>query len=129
AFKGRLMDNTLYVGLSRQMVLRRHMDIIANNIANADTTGFKVESLMQATDPQTRAFTLGGPKELKFVTAEGVARNFGQGNLRRTDAPLDLSIEGEGFFKVTAAEGERYTRDGRFRTDDAGRITTQAGQP
>jgi flagellar basal-body rod protein FlgF len=41
------MDNALYVGLSRQVVLRREMDIVANNIANLDTNGFKVESLMQ----------------------------------------------------------------------------------
>ena len=45
------MDNSLYVGLSKQMVLRREMDIVANNIANAETTGFKVESLMEKTDP------------------------------------------------------------------------------
>ena len=54
------MDNAVYVGLSRQMVLRREMDIIANNIANIDTNGFKVESLMQKTDPGYPAVTLGG---------------------------------------------------------------------
>ena len=49
------MDNTLYVGLSRQMVLRRELDLVANNIANADTTGFKVESLMQSARPSASA--------------------------------------------------------------------------
>ena len=123
------MDNALYVGLSRQMVLRREMDIVANNIANADTTGFKVESLMTKEQPGPPAFTLQGPRPIKFVAADGVARDFGQGGLHRTDAPLDLAIEGQGFFKVTSKEGDRYTRDGRFRTDDTGRLTTQAGQP
>jgi flagellar basal-body rod protein FlgF len=122
------MDNALYVGLSRQMVLRREMDIVANNIANADTSGFKVESLMTKEQPGPPAFTLQGPKPVKFVAADGVARDFGQGGLRRTDAPLDLAIEGQGFFKVTTKDGDRYTRDGRFRTDDLGRLTTQAGQ-
>ena len=122
------MDNALYVGLSRQMVLRREMDIVANNIANADTSGFKVESLMTKEQPASPAFTLQGPKPVKFVSANGVARDFGQGGLHRTDAPLDLGIEGQGFFKINTAEGERYTRDGRFRTDDLGRLTTQAGQ-
>lgn len=122
------MDNALYVGLSRQMVLRREMDIVANNIANADTSGFKVESLMTKEEPGPPAFTLQGPKPVKFVAADGVARDFGQGGLRRTDAPLDLAIEGQGFFKVTTKDGDRYTRDGRFRTDDLGRLTTQAGQ-
>jgi flagellar basal-body rod protein FlgF len=122
------MDNALYVGLSRQMVLRREMDIVANNIANADTSGFKVESLMTKEQPGPPAFTLQGPKPVKFVAADGVARDFGQGGLRRTDAPLDLAIEGQGFFKVATKDGDRYTRDGRFRTDDLGRLTTQAGQ-
>lgn len=123
------MDNALYVGLSQQMVLRREMDIISNNIANLDTTGFKVESLMLRTDPRAPAFTVGGPRPVKFVTADGVARDFGQGALRRTDGPLDLAIEGQGFFRVTGLDGERFTRDGRFRTDEIGRLTTQAGAP
>lgn len=121
------MDNTLYVGLSRQMVLKREMDIVANNIANADTSGFKFESLMTKEMPGAPAFTLGGPRPIKFVAADGVARDFSQGGLRRTDAPLDLAIEGQGFFKVTTKNGDRYTRDGRFRTDDTGRVTTQGG--
>jgi flagellar basal-body rod protein FlgF len=123
------MDNALYVGLSNQMVLRRQMDIVANNIANADTTGFKVESLMTKTTPAAPAFTQGGPKPVKFVTADGVARDFSQGALQKTDAPLDVAIQGQGFFKVTTKAGDRYTRDGHFRMDDTGRITTQAGDP
>lgn len=121
------MDNTLYVGLSRQITLKREMDIVANNIANADTTGFKFESLMTKETPAAPAFTAGGPHPVKFVSADGVARNFGQGGLRKTDATLDMAIEGQGFFKVTTKAGERFTRDGHFKTDDTGRVTTQAG--
>jgi flagellar basal-body rod protein FlgF len=121
------MDNALYVGLSRQMVLKREMDIVANNIANADTNGFKFESLITRETPGAPAFTAGGPRPIKFVSADGVARNFSQGGLRRTDSPLDMAIEGQGFFKITTKAGERYTRDGHFRTDDTGRVTTQAG--
>src|SRR5258705_13987535 len=121
------MDNALYVGLSRQMVLRRQMDIVANNIANVDTTGFKVESLMTKEAPGAPAFTLQGPRPIKFVAADGVARDFGQGSLRRTDSPLDLAIEGQGFFNVTTKDGERFTRDGRFKTDATGRLATQNG--
>ena len=122
------MDNALYVGLSRQMTLRRQLDIVANNIANADTTGFKAESLMMETAPRAPAMTQGGPKPVKFVLDSGVARDFTPGALRRTDAPFDLGIEGMGFFKVTTPEGERYTRDGRFRMDDTGKLTTQDGR-
>lgn len=123
------MDNALYVGLSRQMMLRREIDIIANNIANADTAGFKVESLMTKTESRQSAHAPVGARPVQFVVADGVARDFGQGALRRTDGPLDMAIEGRGFFKVAAQEGERYTRDGRFRTDQQGRLTTQAGAP
>ncbi len=123
------MDNAAYIGLSRQMVLRRELDIIANNIANQDTTGFKVESLLHKTDAQAPAMTLGGPKPVKFVVGDGIARDFGQGQLRQTGGTMDLAIEGQGFFRIQADEGERYTRDGRFRTDDIGRLVTQQGQP
>ncbi|CAN7233567.1 flagellar basal-body rod protein FlgF [Phenylobacterium sp. LjRoot219] len=121
------MENALYVALSRQMVLRRQMDIVANNIANADTAGFKVESLIEKTDPAAPAVTMGGPQPVKFVSADGVARDFGQGALRRTDAPLDLALEGKGFFQVSGADGPRYTRDGRFTLDETGRLVTQGG--
>jgi flagellar basal-body rod protein FlgF len=123
------MDNALYVGLSRQMVLKRQMDIVANNIANADTNGFKVESLMTKEVPGPPAFTLEGPRPIKFVGDDGVARDFGQGSLRRTDAPFDVAVDGKGFLKVNTKGGERYTRDGHLRLDDTGKLTTQGGDP
>ena len=62
------MDNALYVGLSRQMVLKREMDIVANNIANADTNGFKVVNLMAKEVPGARRRSPpGGPRPIKFV--------------------------------------------------------------
>jgi flagellar basal-body rod protein FlgF len=121
------MDNALYVGLSKQMILRRELDVIANNIANADTNGFKFESLLTKEDPAAPAMTMGGPRPVKFVSAGNVARDFSQGSLRRTDSPLDVAIDGKGFFKVSTKAGDRFTRDGHFRTDDTGRLTTQAG--
>ncbi len=123
------MDNALYVGLSRQIVLKRQMDIVANNIANTDTNGFKVESLMTKEVPGPPAFTLEGPRPIKFVGDDGVARDFGQGALRRTDAPFDVAVDGQGFFKVTTKAGDRFTRDGHLRLDETGKLTTQAGNP
>lgn len=123
------MDNTLYVGLSRQIVLKREMDIIANNIANADTTGFKVESLITREQDGPPATTFGNSRPVKFVGEDGVARDFSEGSLKRTDATYDLAIEGQGFFKVTTKNGDRYTRDGHFRTNDQGVVTTQGGDP
>ena len=123
------MDNALYVGLSRQMTLRRELDIVANNIANANTAGFKVEDLMVRTEPGSPARTLDGGSPIKFVLDDGVARDFGQGVLTKTGGDFDVAIEGQGFFKVSTASGERYTRDGRFTMGPEGKLTTQGGAP
>ena len=123
------MDNTMYVALSRQVTLRREMDIIANNIANTDTTGFKVEMPMVRVDESDKARMVDGPKSLKFALDDGVIRDFTQGALRTTGGTFDLAIEGQGFFRVQTDAGERYTRDGRFTLSPDGRLTTQAGDP
>lgn len=124
------MDNTLYVGLSNQLLLERELDIAANNLANVNTTGFKVEQLMATPDPATPPTPPGGaPAMILFVADNGVARDFSQGPLQQTDAPLDLAIMGQGFFQVQTANGTRYTRDGRFAKDNQGRLVTQGGDP
>jgi flagellar basal-body rod protein FlgF len=124
------VENAAYVALSRQMTLRRELDIVANNIANADTTGFKVEQLMVGEEIGQRARNHGIRGGASFVMDHGVGRDFGQGALRQTSRPLDFAIEGEGaFFTVEAANGEAYTRDGAFTLDPEGRLTTQGGLP
>jgi len=121
------MDNTMYVTLSRQMVLHRELDIVANNIANADTAGFKLEDMMTRADQAAPAKTVGLNAPVTFVMDDGVARDFKQGALNATGAPLDLAIDGKGFFTVNTAGGPRYTRDGRFKLDETGKIVTQDG--
>ena len=121
------MDNTTYVGLSRQMTLRRELDIVANNIANADTAGFKVENLTTETEQRAPAKDAQVPHAARFVLDSGVARDFGQGPLKTTSNELDVAIEGDGFFSVQTPDGERYTRDGRFRLDTTGQLVTQSG--
>ena len=121
------MDNVMYVGLSRQMTLRRELDVLSNNIANADTAGFKVESLMVETEARNLPAEAGGRAPVKFALDSGVARDFGQGALKQTMAPLDLAIEGQGFFQVAAPEGTRFTRDGRFGMDAQGRLVNASG--
>ncbi|WP_269716226.1 flagellar basal-body rod protein FlgF [Caulobacter sp. NIBR2454] len=124
------MDNSLYISLSRQMTLRRELDIVANNIANADTAGFKVEDLLVRTEASSEARTADGPRSIKFVIDDGVMRNFGQGPLRKTNGVFDVAIEGQGFFTVQGPPGEqRFTRDGRFTLNPEGVLVTQSGVP
>jgi flagellar basal-body rod protein FlgF len=122
------MDNTLYVGLSRQMTLQRALDVTANNIANVDTAGFKVESLTVLTDPETPA-AAPATQPIQYVLDHGLARNFGQGPLEQTSNPFDVAIEGPGFFTVQTANGPRYSRDGRFAVDASGTLTDKQGDP
>jgi flagellar basal-body rod protein FlgF len=123
------MDSTTYVGLSKQILLQRELDIVSNNLANADTTGFKVESLVNATDTNNTARTLGVTQPVQFAVANGVSRDFTQGALKQTGAPLDVAISGKGFFQVQTASGTQYTRDGRFTTNSQNEIVTQQGDP
>ncbi len=123
------MDNALYVGLSRQLTLQRQLDVTANNLANLDTAGFKVEQLMLQSDPLRPA--QGGSRldPIRYVIDDGVARAFTPGALEKTGGPLDMAVQGDGFFQVQTPQGVRYTRDGRFSLDAQNRLTTQAGDP
>lgn len=124
------MENAAYIGLSRQMTLRRELDIVANNIANAETTGFKVEQLLVGAEVGERARNAFVRPGASFVLDNGVGRDFSQGALKQTGRTLDFAIEGEGaFFKLQDGAGEAYTRDGAFTLDPEGRLTTKAGLP
>lgn len=123
------MDNALYVGLSRQLTLQRQLDVAANNLANLDTAGFKVEQLMLQSDPLRPAQGRSRLDPIRYVIDDGVARSFAPGAVEKTGSPLDLAIDGGGFFQVRTADGVRYTRDGRFSLDAQDRLVTQAGDP
>src|SRR5690606_36835818 len=110
------------------MTLRRELDIVANNIANADTAGFKAEQLLLGTEVGERARNAFVRPGVSFVLDHGVGRDFSQGALEQTGRTLDFAIEGDGaFFRVQEGDGEAYTRDGAFTLDPEGRLTTQAG--
>jgi flagellar basal-body rod protein FlgF len=122
------VENAAYAGLSRQMTLRRELDVVANNIANADTNGFKVEQLLVGTEVGERARNAFVRPGVSFVLDNGVGRDYGQGALEQTGRTLDFAIEGEGaFFKLQYGGGEAYTRDGAFTLDPEGRLTTESG--
>ena len=123
------MNNALYVGLSRQLTLKRQLDVIANNISNSDTVGFKVESLQLGQDVQQPQLQPGGgaAPPITFVHDTALTRNFSQGALRQTGGPFDLGLQGDGFFEVQTAAGNRLTRDGRFTLDAQSQMVDSAG--
>lgn len=121
------MENTLNIAVSRQMVLRRNLDAIANNVANADTTGYKAERMVFARwvehlQPSKPA------GDASFVIDRSTYHEFADGALTETRNPLDVALSGDGWFQVAGADGQpRYTRDGRFHRDPTGRLVTQSG--
>lgn len=119
------MDNTSYVALSRQMTLERQMTIVAGNIANMNTHGYKTEHLMF----ETVLERAGQPGRVAFVQDVGLIRDLGPGALETTGNPLDLAINGDGYFTVETAAGPRYTRGGHFTVDTGGQLVTSAGDP
>jgi flagellar basal-body rod protein FlgG len=122
------MDNVMYVGLSRQMTLQRELDVVANNIANAETAGFKVESLNVETEPRYLPSNDGGQSTINFALDSGVTRDFSQGALKSTGASLDMAIEGDGFFQIQMPNGETgYSRSGSFHLNGEGAVVTADG--
>jgi flagellar basal-body rod protein FlgF len=117
------MNNTGYISLSRQSAVRRQMEVIANNIANASTPGFRAERLMFSEYVGKGA----GVERMSFVQDAGIVRDLREGQVEETGNPLDLAIKGEGYFAVKIDDEILYTRNGRFRLDDAGQIVNGAG--
>ena len=106
------------------------MDVVANNIANMNTAGFKGEDMMFV---EHLVKSRGGEKLLgnKLAYARDIATltNFNEGPTEKTGNPLDLAIAGDGYFVVQTPQGERYTRNGRLKLDEGGQLVNQAGQP
>jgi flagellar basal-body rod protein FlgF len=121
------MDNSFMVGLSAQQVLQQRMDMTANNLANMTTAGFKAERLVTRELSERPAAAHDIPNEIAFVDAWMLQRDFSTGPMEQTGNPLDLAIEGEGFFVIQTSAGEAYTRDGRFMLDDQGQVVTRSG--
>lgn len=119
------METPIYIALSRQMALRRQMEVVANNIANANTSGFKAEMMLMS----EVELPAGAGAELSYVQDFATARDFSPGTLRPTGNDLDLAIQGDGFFAVQTPEGVRYTRLGRFQLDANGTLVTNQGHP
>ncbi len=124
------MENTSLIALSRQDTLRRHLNIIANNLANMNTTGFKAKKMMFI-EHLTRGEGGGSiaRQSISFVRDIATMRDTAAGTLKETGNPLDMTIRGPGYFVVETEDGERYTRNGHFQLDEAGRLVAKGGHP
>jgi len=123
------MQNAILVGLSRQVGLAREMDVVANNIANMNTTGYKADSSLfeEYLNSAARADQTGS--RISFVRDRGVWHDMSQGPLERTGNPLDVAIDGPGFLVVQTPAGERYTRNGAMQISPTGQLVTAEGYP
>ncbi|HXX03263.1 MAG TPA: flagellar basal-body rod protein FlgF [Xanthobacteraceae bacterium] len=125
------MENALLVGLSRQMALSHELDIIANNVANIDTTGFKGNSasFSQYLMPGAKDGQFSGKDQrVSFVEDRASWIDFSPGALQHTGNPLDVAVDGKGYFVVqTPAGQQRYTRNGSFAINASGQLVNSEG--
>lgn len=124
------MDNTSYIALSREAALWRQMGVVANNMANANTPGFKSEQMMFTSYlAKTKSDQTPFGRKLSFAQDYGVLHDTREGPLTQTGDSLDLAIHGPGYYTVDTPGGQRYTRAGHFRLDETGMVVTTAGYP
>lgn len=117
------MTTTSEVALSYQLALKNQLDITANNIANVTTPGF------QSNHPLFVEFLVSAEsgEDVAYVVDKGTVRNLNPGPANYTGNPLDVSIEGRGYFVVETDDGTFYTRNGAFQLNESGQLITSSG--
>jgi flagellar basal-body rod protein FlgF len=118
------MENSTYIALSGQSAREHQMEVLANNIANLSTPGFKGQKMMfqeYLTKPTD------GSDPSSYVVSQGNARDMSQGPLTHTGNPLDVALNGNGFMTVTTPSGNQYTRNGHLQIDNQGELVTTSG--
>lgn len=135
------MLRSLWIAKTGMDAMQTNIDVISNNLANVNTNGFKrtrpvfedllYQTLRQPGAPSSQQTQL--PSGLQLGTGvkpTATERIFTQGNLQLTDNPLDMAINGQGFFQITLPDGSTaYTRDGAFQVNNQGQIVTSGGYP
>ena len=117
------MDAAGYTTLSRQSGLMREMQVVANNIANISTTGFRREGTVFA----EHVYRMAEEPSLSMPHATGRVVDLSQAGLTMTGAAFDFAIQGEGFFLIETPQGNSLTRAGSFTPNEAGELVTADG--
>ncbi|MBW4054561.1 MAG: flagellar basal-body rod protein FlgF [Proteobacteria bacterium] len=126
------MNSGMYAAVSGSLAAMQRMDLISNNLANINTPGYKkdqmsFESLLAGTATPP-AVPLGSTAD-PILQKENIYIDYANGPISQSSNPLDLALDGEGFFAVTTPEGTAYTRQGNFRTSADGTLVTVDGFP
>lgn len=129
------MSGAIYISAAGALNHQKKLEILANNIANVNTTGFKEDRTafriydLESSATEKRATLSAGKSEGFLPLSSGTQPVFSQGGMRQTGNTLDLAIEGEGFFSIQTPDGIRYTRNGSFNLDKDGVLVTKDGFP
>jgi flagellar basal-body rod protein FlgG len=126
------MDRGLYIAASGMLAELARQDQLANDLANASTPGYKADRAAQHSFGQLLVRNMNG--EAVGTTATGArlerqVTDLSAAPLRQTDEPLDLAVDGDGYFAVRTSQGVRYTRNGQFTAAANGTLTDQMGNP
>ena len=120
------MENSVYVGLSKQVVLKENMDIIAQNVANVNTPGYRAQNMIFSEyieDPRYMK------EDIAMVLDYGQYQKTDPGNVKVTENPLDIALVGNGFLGIETPEGIQYTRAGNLIMDSEGVLRNARGMP
>jgi flagellar basal-body rod protein FlgF len=124
------MDSGFYAACTALMARSQTLDLVANNLANVSTPGYRAQhdsfSSLLAT---SSGAPLSGLNQAvnNYAVMGGGQLDLSQGNLEKTGSETDLGIEGRGFFSIQTAKGEMYTRDGNFHISPQGQLVTSTG--
>ena len=125
------MENLQLIGLTRQMVLRRKMDVIANNLANINTAGYKSDNLLfkEYIMPVAKMDDFrASDKKLSYVQDDVIVKQFEPGSIVDTGNPVNVAINDRtSFMVINTPNGERYTRNGEFEINNQGKMVTTDG--
>lgn len=117
------MESIGLVLLSRQSALQRQVEVIANNVANTNTAGYKAQRLLVQNQPLRTQFD----DTLNYVIDRATLRDTNSGAMVRTGNELDFALQGAGYFGVRTKQGVQYTRNGSFSLNSNGDLVTQDG--
>lgn len=127
-----MIENAQLISLSRQIALQRQMDVVANNMANIGTTGFKAEQLLFEEYVMPVARNRDFPRldqPLSYVQDWATMHDLSGGAMVQTGSELDVGLNGDGFFAVETPGGERWTKSGAFQLSANGTLVDANGHP